>query len=182
MKILVINAGSSSLKYQLLDMKDEKVIAKGNCERIGLSEPFIKYKHDGQELKFDGAKNHDEAIKKVLDILTNKEYGAIKSLDDIEAVGHRVLHGGEIYTESVLVTKEVLKNLETLVPLGPLHMPANISGIVACQKAMPKVPHVAVFDTAFHSTMPEKAYMYAIKYEDYEKYRIRKYGFHGTSH
>lgn len=182
MKILVVNAGSSSLKYQLLDMKDEKVIAKGNCERIGLSEPFISYKHNGQEMKFDGAKDHNEAIKKVLEILTNKEYGAIKSLDEIEAVGHRVLHGGEIYTESVLVTEEVLKNLETLVPLGPLHMPANISGIIACQKAMPKVPQIAVFDTAFHATMPPKAFMYAIKYEDYEKYGIRKYGFHGTSH
>ena len=182
MKILVVNAGSSSLKYQLLDMKDEKVIAKGNCERIGISEPFISYKHNGQEMKFDGAKDHNEAIKKVLEILTNKEYGAIKSLDEIEAVGHRVLHGGEIYTESVLVTDEVLKNLETLVPLGPLHMPANISGIIACQKAMPKVPQIAVFDTAFHATMPPKAFMYAIKYEDYEKYGIRKYGFHGTSH
>lgn len=182
MKILVINAGSSSLKYQLLETKSGKVIAKGNCERIGIKDPFISYKHDGKEMKFSGAKNHEEAIEKVLQILTDKEYGVVKSLEEIEAVGHRVLHGGEIYKESVLVTKEVLKNLDKLVPLGPLHMPANIAGIRACMLKMPNVPHVAVFDTAFHATMPEKAYMYAIKYEDYEKYHIRKYGFHGSSH
>ena len=182
MKILVINAGSSSLKYQLLDMQNESVIAKGNCERVGLSEPFISYKHNGKEMKFDGAKNHEEAISKVLEILTNKEYGVISSLEEIDAVGHRVLHGGEIYTESVLVTDEVLKNLEELIPLGPLHMPANISGIRACREVMPNVPHTAIFDTAFHATMPEKAYMYAIDYEDAMKYHIRKYGFHGSSH
>lgn len=182
MKILVINAGSSSLKYQLLDMETEKVIAKGNCERVGLSEPFISYKHDGKEMKFDGAKNHEEAIAKVLEILTNKDYGVVSSLDEIGAVGHRVLHGGEIYKNSVLVTDEVLKNLQDLVPLGPLHMPPNIAGINACQKVMPNVPHVAIFDTAFHATMPQKAYMYAIRYEDYQDYHIRKYGFHGSSH
>lgn len=182
MKVLVVNAGSSSLKYQLLDMETEKVIAKGNCERVGLSEPFISYKHDGKEMKFAGAKDHNEAIEKVLQILVNPEYGAIKSLKEIGAVGHRVLHGGQIYKESVLVTDKVMENLEKLIPLGPLHMPANIAGIRACKKAMPNVPHIAVFDTAFHATMPEKAYMYAIKYEDAEKYQIRKYGFHGSSH
>ena len=182
MKILLINAGSSSLKYQLLDMRNEKVIAKGNCERVGLANPFISYKHDGKEVKFVGAKNHEEAVKKVLDILTNKEYGVVKSLDEIDAVGHRVLQGGWIYNESVLVDSKVMKNLEKLIPIGPLHMPANIAGIKACQAVMPKVPHVAVFDTAFHSTMPEKAYLYPIKYEDSQKYHIRKYGFHGSSH
>lgn len=182
MKILLINAGSSSLKYQLLDMENEEVIAKGNCERVGLTKPFISYKHNGQSMQFDGAKDHVDAVKKVLDILVNKEYGVVSSLDEIDAVGHRVLHGGEIYTESVLVDKKVLKSLEKLIPLGPLHMPANISGIKACQEVMPNVPHVAIFDTAFHATMPEKAYSYAIKYEDAQKYHIRKYGFHGSSH
>ena len=182
MKILVVNAGSSSLKYQLLDMETEKVIAKGNCERVGLAEPFIVYKHDGQEQKFEGAKDHKDAIEKVLAILTNPEYGVVKSLSEIEAVGHRVLHGGEIYKNSILINDEDIKNFEDLVPLGPLHMPANIAGVRACKLAMPNVPQVAVFDTAFHATMPEKAYMYAIKYEDYQQYHIRKYGFHGSSH
>ncbi len=182
MKILVINAGSSSLKYQLLDMETEKVIAKGNCERVGLSEPFIVYKHDGKEMRFEGAKNHEDAIAKVLDILTNKEYGVVASLGEIEAVGHRVLHGGEIYKNSILITEEAVKEMEKLVPLGPLHMPPNLAGVRACQAVMPNVPQVAVFDTAFHATMPEKAFMYAIKYEDYEQYHIRKYGFHGSSH
>ncbi len=182
MKILVINAGSSSLKYQLLDMETEKVIAKGNCERVGLSKPFISYKHDGKTMEFEGAKDHEEAISKVLDILTNKDYGVVKSLDEIDAVGHRVLHGGEIYKNSVLVDKSVLKKIESLIPLGPLHQPANISGIRACQAVMPKKPQVAIFDTAFHATMPKKAYTYAIDYKDAEKYHIRKYGFHGSSH
>lgn len=182
MKILVINAGSSSLKYQLLDMETEKVIAKGNCERVGLSEPFIVYKHDGKEMRFEGAKNHEDAIAKVLAILTNKEYGAVSSLEEIEAVGHRLVHGGEIYKNSIHITEKDLKNLKDLIPLAPLHMPANVAGVEACQVAMPNVPHVAIFDTAFHATMPEKAFMYAIQYEDYEKYHIRKYGFHGSSH
>ena len=182
MKVLLINAGSSSLKYQLLDMDNEKVIAKGNCERVGLPKPFITYKHDGKEMKFDGAKDHEDAVKKVLAILTNKEYGVLGSLAEIDAVGHRVLQGGWIYKESVVVDSKVMKNLEKLVPIGPLHMPGNIAGIKACQAAMPKVPQVATFDTAFHATMPEKAYLYPIKYEDSEKYHIRKYGFHGSSH
>lgn len=181
MKILLINAGSSSLKYQLLDMKTEKVLAKGNCEKIGLKDPFISYKHNGQSQEFAGAKNHEEAIEKVLQILTNAEYGVLKSLDEIDAVGHRVLHGGDVYTDSVLITPKVIKELEKLVPLGPLHMPANIAGIKACQAVM-KVPQVAVFDTAFHSSMPQKAYMYPIKLEDAKRFKIRKYGFHGSSH
>ena len=181
MKILLINAGSSSLKYQLLDMKTEKVVAKGNCEKIGLKDPIISYKHNGQSQEFAGAKNHEEAISKVLEILTNSEYGVLKSLDEIDAVGHRVLHGGEVYTDSVLITPKVMKELDKLVPLGPLHMPANIAGIKACQAVM-NVPQVAVFDTAFHSTMPEKAYLYPIKLEDAKRFKIRKYGFHGSSH
>lgn len=183
MKVLVINAGSSSLKYQLLDMKKEKLIAKGNCEKIGLSGSFVSLKANGQEkivnVKLD---NHDMAMENVIKLLLDPENHLLSSLSEIEAVGHRVLHGGEIYTESVLVDDNVLENLEKLKPLGPLHMPANISGINACRLAMPGVPQVAVFDTAFHSKMPAKAYMYGIKYEDYQELGIRKYGFHGTSH
>ncbi len=180
MKVLVVNAGSSSLKYQLLDMTNESVIAKGNCEKIGLPTSFVSIKINGKEkvlnVKLD---NHEQAMENVIKLLLEN---AISSLSEIDAVGHRVLHGGEIYTHSVLVDDEVLEKLESLKPLGPLHMPANISGIRACQASMPGVPNVAVFDTAFHSTMPEKAYMYGIKYEDYKNYGIRKYGFHGTSH
>ena len=180
MKVLVVNAGSSSLKYQLLDMTNESVIAKGNCEKIGRPTSFVSIKINGKEkvlnVKLD---NHEQAMENVIKLLLEN---AISSLSEIDAVGHRVLHGGEIYTHSVLVDDEVLEKLESLKPLGPLHMPANISGIRACQASMPGVPNVAVFDTAFHSTMPEKAYMYGIKYEDYKDYGIRKYGFHGTSH
>lgn len=183
MKILVINAGSSSLKYQLIDMKDESVIAKGNCEKIGLKSSFIKHKTQKGEIKIDKfMPTHNEAIELVLSCLLDKEHGAIKSLDEIGAVGHRVLHGGEIYTDSVLVDDEVMKNLESLKPLGPLHMPANIMGIKACQKVMPNVKNVAVFDTAFHSKMPKEAFLYAVPYEAYTENKVRRYGFHGTSH
>ena len=183
MKILVINAGSSSLKYQLIDMKDESVIAKGNCEKIGLESSFIKHKNQKGEIKIDKfMPTHNEAIELVLSCLLDKEHGAIKSLDEIGAVGHRVLHGGEIYTDSVLVDDEVMKNLESLKPLGPLHMPANIMGIKACQKVMPNVKNVAVFDTAFHSKMPKEAFLYAVPYEAYTENKVRRYGFHGTSH
>ena len=183
MKILVINAGSSSLKYQLIDMKDESVIAKGNCEKIGLESSFIKHKTQQGEIKIDKfMPTHNEAIELVLSCLLDKEHGAIKSLDEIGAVGHRVLHGGEIYTDSVLVDDEVMKNLESLKPLGPLHMPANIMGIKACQKVMPNVKNVAVFDTAFHSKMPKEAFLYAVPYEAYTENKVRRYGFHGTSH
>ena len=183
MKILVINAGSSSLKYQLLDMTNESVIAKGNCEKIGMPGSFVSIKANGQERVVNGdLKNHQEAMETVIKLLLDKELHIISSLKEIDAVGHRVLHGGEIYTDSVLVDEMVMKNLESLKPLGPLHMPANISGIRACQEKMPGVPQVAVFDTAFHATMPPKAFMYGVKYEDYKDFGVRKYGFHGTSH
>ena len=183
MKILVVNAGSSSLKYQLFDMDNEKVIAKGNCEKIGIDGSFVGYKANGIEKKFEGnLQNHTEAISKVFDILINPEYGVVKSFDEIDAVGHRILHGGEKFKESVLVTPEVLAGIEELTPLGPLHMPANIAGIKACMKLFGNKPQVAVFDTAFHANMPQKAFMYGIPYEAYTDWRIRRYGFHGTSH
>ena len=183
MKILVVNAGSSSLKYQLFDMEKETVLAKGNCQKIGIKGSFITHKFLNKSIKIDcEIENHDVAIQNVLNLLTSEEYGVIKSLNEISAVGHRVLHGGEIYKDSVLVTDEVMKNLEDLKPLGPLHMPANISGIVACKKVLPTAPQIAVFDTAFHANMPKEAFLYAIPYEHYENYRIRRYGFHGTSH
>lgn len=183
MKILVINAGSSSLKYQLFDMEKETVLAKGNCQKIGIKGSFITHKYGSNSTKIEiELENHNEAMQKVLSLLTSGEFGVIKSLNEISAVGHRVLHGGEIYKDSVLVTDEVMKNLEALKPLGPLHMPANISGIVACQKILPSAPQVAVFDTAFHANMPKEAFLYAIPYEAYEDWRIRRYGFHGTSH
>ena len=182
MKILVINSGSSSLKYQLFDMDNEKMLAKGNCEKIGLEDPIISYKHDGKEETFAGAKNHEEAIKKVLDILVDPNNGVIKSFKEIDAIGHRVVMGGWIFKESVLVTEKVIKDIEKLSDMAPLHNPANAMGMRACKKIMPKTPQVAVFDTAFHSTMPDYAYMYGIKYEDYKKYNLRKYGAHGTSH
>ena len=183
MKVLVINAGSSSLKYQVFDMSNESVLAKGNCEKIGIAGSFIKYKANGIEKTFEGdLENHTQALKNVISILTNKEYGVLESLNDIDAVGHRVLHGGEIFKESVVVTPEIMATLETLIPLGPLHMPANISGVKACQELFENKPQVAVFDTAFHAQMPQKAFMYALPYEAYEKWNIRRYGFHGTSH
>ena len=182
MKILIINAGSSSLKYQLLDMTNEKLIAKGNCEKIGLSSPVISYKHDGKEEIFEGAKTHEEAIKKVLNILVDKKIGVIKSFDEIGAIGHRVVMGGWLFKESCLIDEEVTRKVEKLSDLAPLHNPANAMGIRACEKVMPNTPQVVIFDTAFHTTMPEKAYMYAIKYEDYENFHVRRYGAHGTSH
>ena len=182
MNILIVNAGSSSLKYQLLDMDKEKVIAKGNCEKIGLSDPFISYKHDGKEEIYKGAKNHEEAIKKVLDILVDKKNGVIKSFDEINAIGHRVVMGGWIFKESTLIDDKVIDQIDKLSEMAPLHNPAHVLCMRACKKVMPKVPQVAVFDTAFHTTMPEKAFMYAIKYEDYDKYHVRRYGAHGTSH
>ena len=183
MKVLVINAGSSSLKYQLIDMSDESVIAKGNCEKIGLDGSFIKHKANGKEIKIESAMpSHKEAIELVLDCLLDKNHGAISSLKEISAVGHRVLHGGEIYTDSVVVDDLVMENLEMLKPLGPLHMPANIMGIKSCQKVMAGVPQVAVFDTAFHSKMEPSAFLYALPYEAYTDWKVRRYGFHGTSH
>ena len=183
MKILVINAGSSSLKYQLIDMETEKAIAKGGCERIGLDASFCKHKANGKETVITAAMpTHKEAIQVVLDALVNKEYGAIDSMKEIDAVGHRIVHSGEVFNDSVLLTEDVMKIIESLSELAPLHQPANIIGVRACQAIMSGVPMVGVFDTAFHHTMPEKAYIYGIPYEAYTDYKIRRYGFHGTSH
>ena len=185
MNVLVINAGSSSLKYQLFDMETETVAAKGICERIGIDG---RIKHtpllNGKPVfKADiHLPTHSEAINVVIEKLTSKDYGVIDSLKEIGAVGHRVVHGGEKFSESVLIDDSVIAAITECIPLGPLHNPANLMGIKACQKIMPGVPQVAVFDTAFHQTMPEHAYIYPIPYAYYEKYGIRRYGFHGTSH
>ena len=182
MKILVLNAGSSSLKYQLFDMNNRSVIAKGNCEKIGLPTSFMKYKAHGKEVIFtEEIKNHSDAIELVLKTLQDKEVGVIMDIAEIGAIGHRVVHGGEIYKDSVLIDDTVLNNLESLIPLAPLHQPANIKGIKAC-KELTDVPNVAVFDTAFHAKMPECAYMYGLPYSAYTDWGVRKYGFHGTSH
>ena len=183
MKILVINAGSSSLKYQLMDPDSGEVFAKGNCERIGL-DGKLTHKVPGREnyAVEIPMPTHSEAITAVLDILVSKEYGVIASTDEIDAVGHRVLHGGMEFTESCIIDDACIAAIERCIPLGPLHNPANLMGIRACQSVMPSKPQVAVFDTAFHMTMPPKAYMYALPYEYYEKDSVRRYGFHGTSH
>ncbi len=183
MKILVINAGSSSLKYQLIDMKNEEVVAKGVVEKIGMEGSFLTHKVNGQAYTFEqNLDNHDQSLKLVMKVLLDKKVGAIKSLDEIGAIGHRVLHGGTIYSKPTLVDGKVLKDLEKLIPLGQLHMPANIQGIKACQKVMKGKPNVALFDTGFHASMPDYAYTYALPYEWQEKYGVRKYGFHGMSH
>lgn len=183
MKVLVVNCGSSSLKYQIIDMNDEKVMAKGNFERIGEQEAFVTHKVNGEKYvtKFP-AMNHEEALKIVLEQLVHKDYGVIKDLSEISAVGHRVVHGGELFDKSVLIDEDVIGKIEDCSALAPLHNPAAILGIRACQSAMPGIPMVATFDTAFHQTMPQENFLYPIPYEYYEKYRIRKYGFHGTSH
>ena len=183
MKILVINAGSSSLKFQLFDMDNEKVIAKGNCEKIGLAGSFISYKTTGdkKEVMAD-MPDHNVAVKKVFDVLTDKSEGVIKSVSEIDAVGHRFVQGGWLFDRSVIIDDEALKKLDQLTDLSPLHAHANMAGYKGCVALMPNTPQVVVFDTSFHATMPAKAYMYGIKYEDYEKYHVRKYGFHGTSH
>ena len=184
MNVLVINAGSSSLKYQLLNPETEQVLAKGLCERIGIDGKFT-YKADGKQAikAADVAMpTHSEAIKAVLDALVDADNGVVASMAEIDAVGHRVVHGGEKFAKSVLITDEVMAAIEECNPLAPLHNPANIIGIKACQDLMPGTPMVAVFDTAFHQTMPEVAYTYALPYEYYEKDAVRRYGFHGTSH
>ena len=183
MKVLVVNCGSSSLKYQIIDMNDEKVMAKGNFERIGEQEAFVTHKVNGEKYvtKFP-AMNHEEALKIVLEQLVHEQYGVIKDLSEISAVGHRVVHGGELFDKSVLIDEDVIGKIEDCSALAPLHNPAAILGIRACQSAMPGIPMVATFDTAFHQTMPQENFLYPIPYEYYEKYRIRKYGFHGTSH
>ena len=183
MKILVVNCGSSSIKYQLIDMENENLMAKGYLEKIGLPDSFLTHTVNGEKHKIEQeVKNHEEGIQLVLQQLTHPEYGVIKSLDEIGAVGHRVVHGGEKFSSSVLITDDVINTMRECIPLAPLHNPAGITGIEACQKVLPNVPMVGVFDTAFHQTLPKKAYLYAIPYEYYEKYGIRKYGFHGTSH
>ena len=183
MKILVVNCGSSSLKYQLIDMEGEKLLAKGNFERIGEQESFVTHKVGGEKyVTRTPVNNHEEALKIVLEQLVHKDYGVIKDLSEISAVGHRLVHGGELFSESVIITEDVIDKYESCSSLAPLHNPATILGIRACQKAMPDVPMVGVFDTAFHQTMPKSNYLYPIPYEYYSKYRIRKYGFHGTSH
>ncbi len=183
MKILVINAGSSSLKYQLINMDDESVIAKGLCERIGIDGSVLTHKTSAGEFVIkEPMPTHVEAISLVLNALVDKQHGVIRSMDEISAVGHRVVHAAEDFTCSQLITNDVLKAIEHNIDLAPLHQPANLMGIKACQKVMPKAPMVAVFDNTFHSTMPDYAYMYGVPYEDYKNFRVRKYGFHGTSH
>ena len=184
MKILVVNCGSSSLKYQLFDMLTEEVLAKGLVERIGIEGSVLTHKPTGKEKKIvqQTMQSHKDAIKMVLQMLVDPQYGVLSSMKEIDAVGHRVLHGGSKYAESVIIDEKVLDAIEEFVPLGPLHNPANLIGINACAEALPGVPMVAVFDTAFHQTMPKKAFIYAIPYKYYENNHIRKYGFHGTSH
>ena len=184
MKVLVINAGSSSIKYQLIDMSNETVLAKGMCDRIGIAGGNFKHKVPGRDdYKIDvQMANHGEAIQIIVKTLTDPEHGVINSMDEIKAVGHRVLHGGEKFSGSVIVNPDVIAAIEECCELGPLHNPHNLTGIRACEAIMPGVPQVAVFDTGFHQTMPDYAYLYALPYEYYEKYRIRRYGFHGTSH
>ena len=185
MKILVINAGSSSLKYQLIDMENESVAAKGICERIGMNDGIFSHKtFDGREKNLTtDMEDHTQAFQLVKDALIDDEVGVIQSLNEVAAIGHRVVQGGSIFSKSVLITDDVLKGIESLNPLAPLHNPAHVQGIRACQDVFgTEVPQVAVFDTAFHSTMPPKSYTFAIPYEYYEKYAVRRYGFHGTSH
>ena len=184
MKVLVINAGSSSLKYQLMDPATREVFAKGLCERIGI-DGRLTHKVPAKDAKYEfeiPMPTHSEAIQAVLDALLDAGHGVIKSASEIDAVGHRVVHGGEKFASSVRITDEVMAALEECIPLAPLHNPANITGIKACEKVMPGVPMVGVFDTAFHQTMPAKSYIYALPYEFYEQDKVRRYGFHGTSH
>ena len=185
MKVLVINAGSSSLKYQLIDMDSKEVVAKGLCERIGIDGSKLTHKNSvkGTETVFENPmKDHSDAISMVIDALVSADCGVIASMDEIGAVGHRVVHGGETFADSCIIDDAVMEAIKDCIPLAPLHNPANIIGIEACAKLMPNVKQVAVFDTAFHQTMPKMSYMYALPYELYEEHKIRKYGFHGTSH
>ncbi|MEA5015754.1 MAG: acetate kinase [Candidatus Limiplasma sp.] len=183
MKILILNAGSSSLKYQLIDMDGEKLLAKGICERIGIEGSKLKQCVNGENYERTAPmKDHTAAIELMLEALTDAEKGALRNMDEIGAVGHRVLHGGERFTASVCINEEVKDAIRANIPLGPLHNPANLMGIEACEKVMPNTPNVAVFDTAFHQTMPKKAYLYGVPKEYYERLHIRRYGFHGTSH
>ena len=183
MKILVLNCGSSSLKFQVIDMKNEERIVKGNYERIGGKRSCLRVNVRGEKFeKEKAARNYEEAIKSVLNLIQDKKYNIVSSLDEIGAVGHRIVHGGEKYSESVLINDEVVKEIENCIPLAPLHNPEGLEGIRATRKVLKDKPMVAVFDTAFHQTLPKMAYIYQIPYKYYEKYKIRKYGFHGTSH
>lgn len=183
MKILVLNSGSSSIKYQVIDTKTNEMLVKGYYERIGQQGAFLTHKVNGEKHKFEHpARNHEKAIQFIMKRLTSDHYGIFKSLDELDAIGHRVVHGGEKFRDAVLITDEVIKNIRENEELAPLHNPAAILGIEACQKAIPGKPMVAVFDTAFHQTITKEKYIYPIPYEYYEKYHIRKYGFHGTSH
>lgn len=184
MKVLVINCGSSSLKYQLIDSQTEEVLAKGLCERIGIDGSKLTHKPTGKEdyVVESPMKDHQIAVKLVLDALTDKDHGVITDIKEISAVGHRVLHAGQVYSDSIVVNEDVKRVIRECFDLGPLHNPANLIGIEACEAAMPGVPQVAVFDTAFHQTMPAKAYLYGLPLEYYKNYKVRRYGFHGTSH
>src|SRR5665647_699736 len=184
MKILVINCGSSSIKYQFYSLGESRILAKGIVEKIGMKGSFLKHeKESGQKVLFEGEiLDHTIGIEYILGVLSSVKHGCISSLDEINAVGHRVVHGGEEFSESVLITEEVVQTLEKFIELAPLHNPPNLKGIYALRSLVPGVPQVAVFDTAFHHTMPPHAFMYAIPYALYKKYAIRRYGFHGTSH
>jgi len=183
MKVLVLNCGSSSIKFKLFNMETSTVLSKGIVEKIGLSASFIKLERNGDKTKLDyNVPEHTKGIEYILNILTSEDYGPIDSLDEIEAVGHRVAHGGEKFSKSVYINEEVIQEIKSVSNLAPLHNPNNLKGIYAIQKLMPDTPQVAVFDTAFHQTMPDYAYMYALPYEMYEKHGVRRYGFHGTSH
>ncbi|MCR5674444.1 MAG: acetate kinase [Lachnospiraceae bacterium] len=184
MKILVINCGSSSLKFQLIDSVTEEALGKGLCERIGIDGSVINFTPAGKDkiVKEIPMPDHNKAIELVIEALTDPATGVVKALSEIDAVGHRIVHGGESFTKSVRIDDEVIRAIEEVSDLAPLHNPANLIGVRACQKAMPGVPMVAVFDTAFHQTMPEEAYLYGLPYSFYEKYKVRRYGFHGTSH
>ncbi len=184
MKILVLNCGSSSVKYQLFDMEDETVLAKGLVERIGINNSILEQETitNGEFTIEEDIENHDKAIKMVIDALLDEEHGVLENMDEIKAVGHRVVHGGEKFASSTIIDQEVIDKIEEVSDLAPLHNPPNLIGINVCSKMMPSTPQIGVFDTAFHQTMPEKAYIYPIPYEYYKKYGIRRYGFHGTSH
>ena len=184
MKVLVLNCGSSSIKYKLYDMTTKEVMAQGGIEKLGLPDSFLKFTlADGSKKIIEkNMPEHTVGVELILEVLTNAEYGCIKSLDEIEALGHRLVHGGEKFNTSVVITPEVIKQMEACTDLAPLHNPANLKGVAAITKILPNVPQVGVFDTAFHQTMPAHAYMYALPYEYYEKYGVRRYGFHGTSH
>jgi acetate kinase len=184
MKIIVLNCGSSSIKYQLFDMAETRVLAKGVAEKIGLHGSFIKHeREDGIKVKLEGEiLDHQQGIEYILGILKSEKYGSLKSFDEIDAVGHRVVHGGETFKDSVLITDEVIEKVKECIDLAPLHNPPNLKGVYAMQTLLPNIPQVGTFDTAFHQTMPSEAYMYAMPYSLYKKYGLRRYGFHGSSH